>query len=287
MTSAGPFRGTTALLRAQHTTATLRSRCVRVLPDVYVVRGVDLTPTVRAHAAWCWGGGAGVLTGWSAAAVLGVRWVSTDTAAEISWPVHRRSHPGLVVHQFTLPQEEVEDVDGVAVTTPARTAYDLGRRLPLVAAVAAVDQLCALGVCGPKRVADVVARHPGDRGLVHLADVLDLVDPGAASPKESEVRVLLVCAGLPRPETQVEVRDVHGRFMARADLGWRRWHVLVEYEGAQHRNGQQFTRDVDRYNDLADGGWTVVRVTAGLLAGRPDEVVARVVRALRRAGARW
>lgn len=193
----------------------------------------------------------------------------------------------MLVHQVQLPSDEVEEVDGVVVTTAARTAYDLGRRLSLVDAVAAVDQLCRVGICGPAKVAAVAARHPGARGLVHLRRVLELVDLGAESPPESALRVLLVTSGLPRPETQVEVFDPGGRFVARCDLGWERWRVVAEYDGAHHRSGTQFTRDVDRYEALERLGWTVVRVTGTHLHQRPQQVVARTAAALRRAGARW
>lgn len=280
-----PFRGSTARRRGRHTPATLRARCRRVLPDVHVSRRVELTPQVLARAAACWGGADAVVTGWSAAALHGARWLPTPAVPEVAVPGHVRHPPGLLVHQVRLPPDEVEDVDGVRVTTPARTAYDLGRRLPLLDAVAAVDHLCWVGVTGPDAVVELVEGHPGDRGLVALRAVLELADAGAASPQESALRVLLVAAGLPRPETQLEVRGADGRFLARADLGWRRWRVLVEYEGAQHGSARQLTRDVDRYHHLDRNGWAVVRVTASHLLGRPDEVVRRVVDALLHAGA--
>lgn len=280
-----PFRGSTARRLGRHTPATLRARCRRVLPDVHVSRSVELSPEVLARAAVCWGGPDAVVTGWSAAALLGARWLPTPTVPEVAVPGHVRHPPGLLVHQVRLRTDEVEEVDGVRLTTPVRTAYDLGRRLPLLDAVAAVDHLCWVGVTGPDAVAGLARRHPGDRGLVALRAVLELADPGAASPQESALRVLLVQAGLPRPETQLEVRGADGRFLARADLGWRRWRVLVEYEGAQHGSVRQLTRDVDRYHHLERAGWAVVRVTAAHLHGRPDEVVRRVVDALLHAGA--
>ncbi len=78
----------------------------------------------------------------------------------------------------------------------------------------------------------VAAGHPGVRGLRQLGRTLQLVDAGAESPYESRTRLLLVRAGLPAPETQIEVSDGSGRVFARLDMGWRRWRVAVEYEGA-------------------------------------------------------
>lgn len=285
MTSKGPFRGTRARAAGVRTPATLRSGCVRVLPDVYVDRTDELDTATRDLAARCWAVG-GVLAGWSSAAVLGARWVP-DHVPEVVLPTHVRRPSGVRVHQVRLHPDEIEEVDGVVVTTPARTAYDLGRRLPLIDAVAAVDQLCRVGICGPAQVASVAAQHLGARGLVRLRQVLELVDPGAESPPESALRVLLVTSGLPRPRPQVEVFDRGGQLVARCDLGWERWRVVAEYDGAHHRSGRQLTLDVDRYEALEQLGWTVVRVTGTHLAQRPERVVARMAAALRRAGARW
>lgn len=97
--------------------------------------------------------------------------------------------------------------------------------------------------------------------------------------------LLLVRAGLPVPETQVEVFD-GPTFVARADLGWRQWRVLIEYDGAHHwTDRNQRTRDIDRYAVLPDPGWTVIRVGADLLYRGPQVLIERVRRALHRAGA--
>ena len=78
---------------------------------------------------------------------------------------------------------------------------------------------------------------------MRLRSVLDLVDGGAESPRESRLRLLLIRAGLPRPETQIAFRDLR----IRVDMGWRRWQVAVEYDGAQHwTDPRQRSWDIDR-----------------------------------------
>lgn len=59
------------------------------------------------------------------------------------------------------------------------------------------------------------------------------MDGGAQSPYETRTRLVLLAAGLPRPDTQLVVRD-RGRFVARLDMGWAAWKVAVEFDGAQH-----------------------------------------------------
>ena len=60
-----------------------------------------------------------------------------------------------------------------------------------------------------------------------------LVDGGAESPQESRLRLVLVNAGLPIPETQIEFRDRFGDVRVRVDMGWREWRDAGEYDGLQ------------------------------------------------------
>jgi hypothetical protein len=91
----------------------------------------------------------------------------------------------------------------MAVTTPARTAFDIGRRLGLEPGVQRIDALMNATHLKVADVEAVIARHPAVRGLVQLRQTLVLVDGGAESPYESITRLLLIKAGLPRPQTQI------------------------------------------------------------------------------------
>ncbi len=113
--------------------------------------------------------------------------------------------------------------------------------------------------------------------------MLPLVDGGAESPYESLTRLALVQAGFPVPDTQIEVRDGFGYVVARLDMGWPDYSVAVEYDGAQHwTDARQRTWDIDRAALLEDLGWTVIRVSAGLLRDR--RFLPRVAEALRSRG---
>ena len=105
--------------------------------------------------------------------------------------------------------------------------------------------------------------------------VLALADPGAESPRESALRVLLVLAGLPRPTTQFEVRDDDRRFVARLDLAWPELKIGIEYDGAHHRDPAQHSRDLRRHNALRARGWIVIQIDARQFAD-PEQVVALV-----------
>ena len=106
-------------------------------------------------------------------------------------------------------------------------------------------------------------RHPRSPGLRRLETALELVDAGAQSPRESYLRLLLIEAGLPRPQTQIPVLGVDGIPVAYLDMGWQEWLVAVEYDGEQHRSDRrQYVKDIRRLEMLQEMGWTVVRVVA-------------------------
>jgi hypothetical protein len=132
----------------------------------------------------------------------------------------------------TLLSEEVSAVAGVPLTTPARTAYDIGRRPGLVRAVQRLDALAR--VADISGVDSILERNRGARGIVQLREALPPIDAGAESPQETRTRLVLIRGGLPPPTTQIDVYDEYGVFVARVDMGWEKWRVAVEYEGAQH-----------------------------------------------------
>lgn len=120
----------------------------------------------------------------------------------------------------------------------------------------------------------------GVRGLRQLDTVLSRVDPGAQSPKETWLRLLLIDGGFPPPRTQIPVRSADGWTTYYLDMGWEDVKVAVEYDGDQHRTDRrQFAKDVHRLEDLQRLGWWVIRVIAKDTAGG---VLHRVQDALQR-----
>ena len=113
------------------------------------------------------------------------------------------------------------------------------------------------------------------------------MDAGAESPQETRTRLVLIDAGLPRPQTQIVVRDHFGYAFARVDMGYEEFKVGVEYDGPQHWDPESRAYDIDRHAKLLAKGWRIVRVSAEILRYRPHEIVARSCDALAAAGAEW
>jgi very-short-patch-repair endonuclease len=274
-----PFVGSEALSRGVLKRHQLRSGFRAVFPDVYIRKDDPLALRQRAAAAWLWSHRQGVVAGLTAAALQGSKWVPDDAPIELIWP-NARPPRGVQTYDMRLCAQEYRLLAGLPVTTPERTAFDLGRQPPIGAAVARLDALARATGIAPADVADIAGRHRGARGLRQLERVLGLVDPGAQSPKETWLRLLLIRAGLPRPRTQIPVLGNDGGPAYYLDMGWEDVMVAVEYDGEQHRVDRwQYARDVRRLEELSRLGWLVIRVIAG---DRPADIVSRVREALDR-----
>jgi hypothetical protein len=194
---------------------------------------------------------------------------------------NRRPPPLITVHSDDLLPDETQLHLGMRITTAARTAFDLGRRLGLTEGVQRIDALMNATDIKVSDVDEVAQRHPGVRGLLAPRATLELVDGGAESPYESLTRLLLVQAGFPRPRTQIRVLDRNGYVIARIDLGWPEYRVGVDFDGAHHWTDlRQRNSDAERYWLLPRLGWNDIRLTSGMLHNRPEVFLDRVGEAL-------
>ncbi|UOY00830.1 endonuclease domain-containing protein [Blastococcus sp. PRF04-17] len=188
-----------------------------------------------------------------------------------------RSRADRSIHRSPLAASEVVERSGFRLTTPQRTWRDLAATLVPAALLAVTDQLLARW-CSASDVRAQLDLRPSGRGSARAREVLPIADPRAESPMESVLRWLLHEAGVPAPELQYVIRTAEGTF--RADLAWPRAKLLVEFDGAIHRDGDVFVRDLRRQNALVAAGWTVLRFSGADVLGRPLDVVAAILRAL-------
>ena len=213
-----PFIGTEALAARRVTRRTLVSRHRMVYRNVYFEKGVKLTPDRRAIAAWLWSGRNATVAGMSAAALHGSKWIDLELPAELIRPEACRVD-GIVIHRERLRDDEICILEGIPVTTPVRTAFDLGRRNRLETAIIRVDALANVTGLKAEDVERLAQSRRGARGMVQLRRVLELMDGGAESPQETRARLLLIAAGFPKPQTQIVVVDEYGEFVGRVDMG--------------------------------------------------------------------
>jgi hypothetical protein len=155
-----------------------------------------------------------------------------------------------------LRQEDVVEVEGLRVTTPLRTAWDLGRVRWADEAISGLDMMLRLGAFGRDELLDGVEQFRGQRWITTLRNVAPLADGRSESPGESVLRLRCIEVRLP-VTPQVEVRR-SGLLIARVDLGNLFLKTAVEYDGEEwHSSPEQLRHDRLRRRDLVEDDWLV------------------------------
>jgi hypothetical protein len=206
----------------------------------------------------------------TAAALLGMPLPSRLEAAALAHPTigvphpaNRIRRPGVQGRALRIDPSDLDRVAGIQCTNAARIWVDLSPLLPLPRLVAVADHLVHRER-QQTSIADLAASHRRagrSRGAVARTMALILVSDASESPRESELRVLLLQSGLPAPEVNVEI--IHrGRFVARVDLLFRAERLIVEYDGDYHRDHGQWSKDQSRRAELESLGYRVTVVTS-------------------------
>jgi hypothetical protein len=259
-----PFIGSEAVASGRLSRYELRRYYRPIMPNIYLDKHIEPSLRQRVVAAHLWAQGEAVVSGLSASALHGAKWIDDDKPVELIW-ANARPPDGVITRKELLLENEIQRLHGLVVTTPERTAFDLGRRGRLDDAVARLDALARATHLKIEDVGKATARHPHTRGLRQLEQALDLVDAGAESPKETWLRLMLIRDGYPRPKTQIPVLSPDGRRRYYLDMGWEDIMLAVEYEGDHHRT----TRERFDLRDRACRGYSPRRL-AGCTSGRTE-----------------
>lgn len=257
-----PFLGPRAVAEGTLTRGQLRWRYSAVVPRVYAIKDVELSLASRIEAVSLWAGDGAVIAGSAAAFLHGVSWVENKLDKKMPIEVitpGRRRWPGVIARQERIAADEIVEIEGVAVTSAVRTAYDLARHRARYPAVAALDGLTGVSGVTEAEVLALAERYPGARGIRRARIALDLMDPGAQSPPESRLRLMFIDAGYPRPRTQIRLTDGHS--VAYLDMGWDEPKVGVDYDGEYHQLERgRYVSDIGRAELVQRLGWTDIHV---------------------------
>lgn len=263
-------------------------RWVLVYDGVYRFAGTPLSWHGRVLAA-CWTGGLRAAASGRAAAELWRLPGRSVAVVEITCPRWRRAqYKGLLVHEsLAFDVLDITTVDGIPVTTAARTLFDLAgpcsdgtldlaidnalrRNLTTTAELAATrDRLARSGRKGSRQFRAVVAARAA-----------------AVTESEAERRLMQLMErhGLPRPIVQHEIHDLDGRFVARVDFAYPDLKIAIEYDSYEHHTGKQaIVRDNDRRNILRRIRWHVVTFTAADLQRDGGNAIGALIAAMRSA----
>lgn len=253
----------------------LRDRSLRrVFQGVYVAATIEDTVQLRAEAAMLVLGPGHVVCDRAAAYLHGVDvyGVRENHSRALETCVRRGGtptrHRGVDGRQRDLAERDLLTVGRLCVTTPMRTALDLGCALPRHRAIGAMDALARTHALDPVEMALECGRFRGRRGVVQLRELVSLVNPTSESPRESWIRLAIADAKLPPPTLQWWVIE-DGVQMFRLDLAYPDHKVAVEYDGEDfhRRKRAQIESDRRRRSWLRQRGWFVIVITKSDLSG--------------------
>jgi very-short-patch-repair endonuclease len=212
--------------------------------------------------------------------------------------VHLTSQPGqravrhknVVGHQLSLEPEEIVAGVRVSCTSPLRTWFDLAGILSLDELVIAGDFL--LRRRNPLTTIDrldaYLAGKQGRAGYRRAMRARSLIRADTDSPKETELRLLLIRHGLPEPGINVPMFDETGGWIQDPDLSYEQEKVAIQFDGGHHATPAQRRSDIFRDENARDAGWRVVVLTQWHLApfapGMEPAAVTRVRAALTERG---
>lgn len=270
-------------------TALRSGRLRRVQRGIYLPRRIEATPVLLARAALLSSGVVGAVPSHQTAARVHQIVVPDEDRVQhvtVTRDQRRRHRPDLRFHTRSIGCGEVENRDGVPVTSVARTLADLTTSLERTRAVWALDNALRRRLCAKPDITAIIERWRGGAGCVSARERLDEADGIAESILETAGRLALRDRGVPLPVPQHELWGPDGTLIARLDGAYLREKVALEFDGADpHGLPEAVFRDRWRQNRLPELGWTVLRFTWWDVMRDPDGVAAIVQRTLgRRAG---
>jgi len=138
---------------------------------------------------------------------------------------------GRQVHAAELPDSDIVELDGMLVTSCARTLFDLGRTLSFESAVVAIDFALHHELVSPGQLIAHIGRVGSGPGIGATRRALRFADGRSESVGESRTRVFFRTFSLPIPVPQLEIFDEVGTLLGRADLGITEYGTLIEFDG--------------------------------------------------------
>ena len=238
----------------------------RMLKGVYVATSIEDSLTLRATALEFVVPPTAVVTDETAAWLFGADVLPPGSHLEIP-PVcmfqlagnNRLRNQLCASGQRTLLPEDLTAVEGIKVTTPIRTAWDLGRLRNRDRAIVALDGLLRLGMFERDELVEGVERFRRERGVVQLRELVPLADARAQSPAESVMRLRwLDGPSLPPPTPQTPVFDASGNEVFHLDLGIQQIKFGAEYDGEEwHSSDEDKKYDEQRRGWIKRQGWTI------------------------------
>lgn len=170
---------------------------------------------------------------------------------------------GVVGHQQALQPEEITPGRHVACTPALRTWFDLAGILSLDDLVIAGDFLLRrrFPLTTERELDAYLDGKRGVPGYRRAMRARALIRADTDSPKETELRLLLLRHGLPEPCVSTPIFDQYGGWVQDPDLSYETEKVAIQYDGGHHATQAQRRSDIFRDENAKGAGWRVVVLT--------------------------
>jgi very-short-patch-repair endonuclease/predicted transcriptional regulator of viral defense system len=185
-------------------------------------------------------------------------------------------------HCHPLPETAVVAVDSswgsVLATSPARTAVDCARTLPLEKGLVIMDSLLAASVSKEDIAAELAAATTTRESAV-ARRVLALANGRSESVGETRLRLVMTLLGIPEPVLQFWLKTSEGNH--RVDFAWPEAMLIVEFDGEgkyteQGTPHKAVLAERRREAALMERGWRFIRIRWSDL-GQPEEIRRRIM----------
>ena len=246
-----------------------------VHPGVYAVGHSVLAPRARLLAPVLACGPNAVLSHRSAAELWGLLEPRRGFAIQITVPGHGIEGPrGIRVHKTAeLSRRDSDEVDGIPVTSAARTVFDLASQATQAEVDAAYERGLIEGWFTRDDMIKMAMRLKGRRGIGKVRRLINRDAPPSETIQEAHRMLLelIRSSALPHPKTEVPI----GRY--RADICWPEARLVVEMDGSKwHNSPGRIEHDKRRDAELAAMGYLTIRVTWLQLTKEPLAVISRI-----------
>ena len=181
------------------------------------------------------------------------------------------------LYRARLPAHHVESVDGIRVTTVARTIADLARSQSITAAVVAGDFALREQTTTCSELQRILADCRGWPGIRRARAAVEMLDGRSESPLESYSRVRLVQRGVAIPDLQTNIMTQRDRLIGRVDFYWDEMGVVGEADGhSKYDDRATLIAEKRRQERLEEMGLVVVRWTWSDVRDQPQLLIRRL-----------
>ena len=210
---------------------------------------------------------------------------SPGRTQEVTALTQRRRDPVIRCHRSPIPADERTVVDGIPVSTVARTLLDLAGVVSRERVAQAIALAEERRLADSPSLSDLMRRYHGRRGQAGLREILSrsTVVAGVARG-ELEVRFREFCGrhSLPEPNRNVALETSAGTLIV--DCLWPDARLVVELDShAHHADWEAAERDRARDAALTAAGFRVIRITWRRLHEDEHRLALEIRAALRRA----